>query len=111
MSVQDVIGNKFTVQSPKQSAEYLVQQINEFLIQYREKFQKITDEDFENSLNAVIIRNEEKDLSLRGETSTIQSELSTHKYTFDRQKQSLSTLRSITKKEIQDHFKRVFFSG
>ena len=61
----DVLGNTFTVQSPKKSCEYLVGAINKFLIDMRGQFQEMSDKEFETQRGAVITMIAEKDINIQ----------------------------------------------
>ena len=71
----------------------------------------MSDDDFETKRQAIITKIAVKDVNLREESNRIHQEISSHKYIFDRQEQELSTLKTITKAEVQVHFERVFFSN
>ena len=52
-NVQNVIGAQFIIQSPSRSAEYLVNAVNQFLIDFTPVIENISDEEFEIQLNAL----------------------------------------------------------
>ena len=110
VNTRDVIGAQFLVQSPKRSCEYITNSINQFLLDMREKVHNLSDEDFEVQKQAVKVKLAEKDLNLAMENQRLWSEMSTHKYQFDRQDQEISTLESITRQELVDQFELTFFS-
>ena len=54
VNLHGVIGNRMVVQSPKKSCEYLVGAINKFLLEIKEKYANMTDEEFETVRSSVI---------------------------------------------------------
>lgn len=92
VNTRDVLGAQFMVQSPKRSCEYIVNSINEFLVEMREKVKAQSDEEFEIQKQAVHVKLAVKDINLRKENNRQWGELSTHKYTFDRQEKELEML-------------------
>lgn len=61
---RDVMGAQFIIQSPKESSEYIVNSLNNFLNTMREKVQVLTEEDFKVQVEAVSIKAAEKDYNL-----------------------------------------------
>ena len=47
VNTRDVLGAQFIVQSPKRSCEYIVNSINDFLLEMRTKMASLTPEEFE----------------------------------------------------------------
>jgi len=47
VSLRDVLGAQFIVQSPKRSCEFIVSSINKFLVDARESVRNLSDKDFE----------------------------------------------------------------
>ena len=58
------MGAQFIIQSPKESSEYIVNSLNNFLNTMREKVQVLTEEDFKVQVEAVSIKAAEKDYNL-----------------------------------------------
>ena len=107
---RDILGNQLLVQSSLKSCEYLVSCINKFLIDIREKFKNLTDEEFETAKKSVHTVLAEKDINLGKDKIRMWRELFSHKYDFHRQEHDLQVLATITKKDVQDLFERTFFS-
>lgn len=107
---RDVQGAQFLVQSPKESSEYIVNSLNNFLNTIREKVANVTEEEFKTQVEAVMTQIAEKDYNLQSEHGRFWSEIASHKYLFDRQATEVEILKTLTLKEFKDHFERVFFS-
>ena len=99
-----MIGNYFLVQSDKRSAEYIIHQTNEFLIEKKKAILDLTQEQFEVQRKSVHTRLAQKDLNLNDQSSRFWSDITSHKYVFDRQAKSLQVLNSLTLKELRDHY-------
>ena len=110
-SEREVLNCQFLVQSPKKSCEYLVQQINEFLVATREAVKKLSDEDFEVQKQAVMTKLAEKDFNLQKESARFWEEIIFHHYEFNRQDLEIEALKLITKDEFVAHFEQIFFSA
>jgi secreted Zn-dependent insulinase-like peptidase len=92
------------VQSSHKSCEYLVEAINNFLVDTREKIKTVTEEEFEVQKQAVITK-----LAVK-ENGRFFNEIASHEYLFDRQDVEIETVKSITLNEFMSHFEFVFFS-
>ena len=89
VSLRDVIGCRFVVQSPKQSCEYIRNSFNKFIADQTQKINSLSDEDFKTNVESIITRISEKDYNLSGDFKRMFQEISTHKYLFDRQQLSV----------------------
>jgi insulysin len=107
---RDVMGTQFIIQSPKYSSEYIVNSLNTFLASQREKVKTLTNEEFKTQVEAVLTKVAEKDYNLQGEHGRFWSEISCHKYLFDRQQKEVQALKELTLDQFKAHFERVFFS-
>jgi secreted Zn-dependent insulinase-like peptidase len=81
---RDIIGCQFLVQSSHKACEYLVNSINNFIVDTREKIKAITDDEFEVQKQAVITKLAEKDINLQRENGRYWNEIATHEYLFNR---------------------------
>jgi len=108
---RDVLGCQFLVQSSHKSCEYLVNAINVFLVEIREKIKAITDEEIEVQKTAVHTLLAEKDINLTKENFRFWNEIASHQYEFERQPKNLEILKTITRDEFIAHFENVFFSS
>ena len=84
--------------------------MNEFFVAKRAELKHLTTEQFEVQRKAVYTGLAQKDLNLTESTERFWADIRNHKYMFDRQSRSVSVLNSLTLKELQDHYERVFFS-
>ena len=107
---RDVIGCQFLVQSSHKACEYLINSINVFLVDLREKLKALTDDELEVQKQAVITKLAVKDINLGSENGRLWGEIATHEYLFDRQDREIEIVKNITKDEFQAHFEKVFFS-
>lgn len=107
---RDVCGCQFLVQSSHKSCEYLVEAINNFLVDTREKIKLVTGEELEVQKQAVITKLAEKDINLARENGRYFNEIATHEYLFNRQDVEVETVKSISLEEFKNHFEFVFFS-
>ena len=73
------------VQSSHKSCEYLVEAVNNFLVDTREKIKTLSQEEFEVQKQAVITMLAVKDINLAAETNRFFDEIASHQYLFDRQ--------------------------
>lgn len=105
-----VSANRLAVQSPKKSCEYLVGAINKFLIEIKEKFANLSDEEFTTVRDSIQTKIAERDITLKKQAERFWREINNHEYNFDRQSGDLEVLKTITKADMQAHFVRVFFS-
>lgn len=102
----------FLVQSPQKCAEHLIGATNQFLLTVKEKVAALSDEDFEAEKSAIRTIIAEKDPNMTREAQRFMvSEVSTHRYKFDRQQRELELLETITKDEFKGYFTKVFFSA
>ena len=109
---RDIVGTQFLIQSPKESSEYIVNSLNNFLATMREKVKnELTEEEFKTQVEAVYIKAAEKDYNLQSEHGRYWSEIASHKYLFNRQQTECDLLRQLTLDEFKAHFERVFFSN
>lgn len=88
----------------------MVEAINNFLVDTREKIKAVTEEEFEVQKQAVITKLAEKDINLARENGRYFNEIATHEYLFDRQDVEVETVKSITLNEFKSHYEFVFFS-
>ena len=104
------MGTQFIIQSPKESSEYIVNSLNNFLAKMKERVADLTEEEFKTQVEAVITKVAEKDYNLQSEHARYWSEIASHKYLFERQTLEVETLRKLTIEDFKKHFERVFFS-
>ena len=81
---RDVMCSQFIIQSAKESCESILHSLNNHLANMREKVKGISEEEFKTQVEAVMIKVAEKDYNLGSEHSRYWSEISSHKYLFDR---------------------------
>jgi len=74
----------------------LVEAINNFLVETREKVKIVTEEEFEVQKQAVITKLAEKDINLARENGRFFNEIATHEYVFDRQDKEVEIVKTIT---------------
>mmetsp|Transcript_24151 Transcript_24151/g.37094 ORF Transcript_24151/g.37094 Transcript_24151/m.37094 type:complete len:278 (-) Transcript_24151:15-848(-) len=110
LNTRDVLGTQFMVQSAKRSCEFMVDCVNQFLVEIREHVKNLSDEEFDIQKQAVMVKLSEKDFNLQQESTRFWGEICTHKYNFDRQQDEIDALSKITKQQFQDLFEKTFFS-
>lgn len=90
----------------------MIGQTNKFLLEWRENIRNVSDEDFQATKTAVRTALESTDGSLTDKAlSLYSSEISSHRYVFDRQDRTIALFETITKSEFKAFFERTFFSG
>lgn len=106
---RDVIGAWFLVQSPNKGCSHIKASFNSHMKNMLKKVEKMTEAQFDEQRNSVLTQYSEKDLNLNQEFNRHwNDEISTHKYTFDRQEIECAMLKELTLKEFQKHFANVF---
>lgn len=76
----------------------------------REKVKEISEEEFKTQVDSVMTKISEKDYNLAKEHNRYWSEISTHKYLFDRQQKEIEELKTLTRQEFIDYFNKLFFT-
>ena len=104
VNTRDVIGAQFLVQSPTRSCQYQAHSINEFLVQMKAKVEQLSESEFETQRQAVLVKLQEKDISLSKQHARHWTEIQTHKYTFDRQQQEIAELSDVSLADFKSHF-------
>ena len=85
LTVRDVHGLNFLVQSPTKGCSYLRNSLDKHLLNMIEKAASISDEEFATMVKAVLVGIEEQDKNLSEEVSRFfKSEIAIHRYHFDR---------------------------
>ena len=111
--VNNILGNRFAVVSPKRCCAFLCSRIDNFLLERKSMLEdgEFTDEIFEQHRNAVLTNLEEKDISLAAQADRNWEEVTKHTYNFNKQESDCQIIRTITKAEVMDHFQKTFFSS
>jgi secreted Zn-dependent insulinase-like peptidase len=104
-------GNLFLVQSPKADVAYLEQAILEFLRNYVNNWDELSDELFEQQKNGLIARLTEKDKNLVQRSQRYWQSLVEENYNFDSNQQIADIVAGLTKADmavfLQDLLQRV----
>lgn len=104
-------GNLFLVQSPKADVAYLEQAILEFLRNYVNNWDELSDELFEQQKNGLIARLTEKDKNLAQRSQRYWQSLMEENYNFDSNQQIADIVAGLTKADmavfLQDLLQRV----
>ena len=87
----------------------MVNAINEFLVQVRDKVKNISDEDFKVQVEAVKTEISEKDINMKRDNDRMWSEIGLHKYNFVRQQEEIDALETLNKAEMINQFLDTFF--
>jgi len=82
VKILGITGNRFVVQSPQKSCEYLIGAINKFLLEIREKFKNMTDDQFNTNRKSIITQVAEKDITLNDQHTRFWTEINTHELGF-----------------------------
>lgn len=88
---------QFLCQSAEKACEYMVNAVNVFLTEFREKIKDMTDDEFKQQVEAIKTGVAEKDINLSKENERFWGEISVHKYGFTRQQIEIEELQTITK--------------
>lgn len=97
-NIRDVHALQFCVQSPGKGCSHIRNSLDSHLNTQREKARNISDADFETMVKSVLVNIEAKDKNVAEEhTRLFSTEVSLHRYQFDRQEKEASALKEITK--------------
>lgn len=99
-----ILGGGFIVQSSDRSCEFVILKIREFLDVYKEKFQNLTNEEFETAVNAVIMTKKEIDINLATETVRLFREIERHDYEFDVREKQIEGLAKMIDSTTPDYY-------
>lgn len=99
-SVRDVLGVWFLVQSPSKCCEHITGSFNKHIDDMQQKVKELTDDDFKQTVSAVLTNLQEKDKSIKETFDRYWSnEFATHKLEFNRQDKMCELTKSVTKQE------------
>ena len=82
---RSVMGYRFVIQSDKYCPEYIINQINEFIVKKRQYLKEISDADFEQARASVMTRISVKDINLYAMAGRYYGEIVAHTYNFESQ--------------------------
>jgi insulysin len=106
--VRDVLGMWFLIQSPNKGCSHIRNSLDKHLQEMSEKVEKISNEDFETQVEALMTLLAEKDKNQEETFGRDWNEFATHKYLFERQDIEIAELKTITKEEFKDYFNTMF---
>jgi len=109
MTYRDVLGFYVLVQSNVKDPNYLGTRIEAFLMSMDAELNMMTNEQFEQFKVSVIVNITKKFLSISEEASHYWHEIEVHQYQFDRKRQQLEAINSITKEDFINYCRSVFF--
>lgn len=81
---RSILGGVFGIQSSKQSPEYLLKQILNFIDHAQELSDNLSDEDFVKGVNALLANRRQPEINLISVKYRMHAEITTHKYKFNR---------------------------
>ena len=87
----------------------MVNAINAFLTDTKQKIKDLSDEDFKVQVEAVKTEVSEKDINMKKDNERMWSEIGLHKYNFARQQEEIDALETFNKADVIDHFMNTFF--
>jgi insulysin len=107
-----ICGYRFIIQSSVKDPDYIHERIEEFIVELRQIIAGMSDTQFEDHKNGLIVRLEEKDKSLQHEAAYYWEEVSSHKYMFDRRLALARLIRqTVTKATVLQFFDRYLLKG
>lgn len=83
--MREILGAWFLIQSPTKGCSHIKKSLDAHLATQRQKVAEMSDEDFKTHQESVYTTISEKDKSLREEYGRFWSELTLHRYQFERQ--------------------------
>jgi len=108
--VRDVLGYWVMVQSEKQGCSHLRNSMDKCLEEFREKVQKLSDEDFQKSRDSVLTTISEKVKNQNEAFAQDYGEIVHHRYQFDRQDHEIAMIKTLTKADFQAYYERFLFT-
>lgn len=110
MPLLEVPGMVFVVQSPIADPIELENHIERFISGYYESVARMSETDFEKHKQGLLARILEKEKRLRARSNRYWTELDRENYNFDSREQLAEAVRSITKDEFVEFYKRFLLS-
>lgn len=105
-----ILTSNVLVQSSHKSPQFISSRIYNFFATWREKIEKITQEEFEKFVQSVRVKVEQKDLSINEETSRHWREIQRHQYVFNRKEIHLEELKKFKKEDLIDLYVNLFLA-
>ena len=99
------------IQSNIKCPQYLSSRVLVFLEDMKERINQLTDEEFQKHVESIRVKILHKDLSIRQEGSRYWSEITTHRYIFDRKEKDLEQLQLVKKSDVISLFEQIFFNN
>lgn len=99
------------IQSAQHGNEYCVHCTNEWLVEFKKSVDEISDEDFELVKASVHTIIAEKDINISKVHARSWGQIASHEYKFNKQEDSIETLKTVTKADFIKCFNDCFFSA
>ena len=111
IKIRGCFGFKCSVQSNVQTPEYIITRINNFLLEMKNYFDNISDEDFKSYVNSSILNLKKKDTNLLQEVSRNLDEIYQHSYLFNRREIEIELLEQCNKDNLKKFFNYYFIDN
>lgn len=99
----------FLIQSSRFLPSELAEKTYSFLAQQRSAIRELTDKKFEEIREGKLAENRQDFNSLGAQSGFYFGEIDNHNYDFEKKRVTLDALKSLTKKDLLEHFERLFF--
>eukprot|EP00455_Lapot_gusevi_P042256 TRINITY_DN4989_c0_g1_i5.p1 TRINITY_DN4989_c0_g1~~TRINITY_DN4989_c0_g1_i5.p1 ORF type:complete len:788 (-),score=334.16 TRINITY_DN4989_c0_g1_i5:122-2455(-) len=110
-SLYNVIGYRVIVQSSEKAANYLDSRVEAFIQSVQGLLDELSEELYQQNLEAVIAQKLEKDKTLNKETQRHWSRIGNRRYDFDRDLQIVEVLRRTTKQDVINFYRQYIAAG
>ncbi len=111
VKIRGCFGFKCSVQSNVQTPEFIITRVHNFLLEMKNYFDNISDEDFNSYVNSSILNLKKKDTNLLQEVSRNKDEIQQHSYLFNRREIEIELLEKCNKDELKKFFNYYFIDN
>ena len=109
--LRGIFGFKCAIQSNVKNPEFIIKRVENFLLEMKNYFNNISDEDFKSYVNSSILALKKKDTNLSQEVSRNFDEIIQHSYLFNRREIEIELLEKCNKEELKKIFNYYFFEN
>ncbi len=104
--IKDYSAVGFAIQTPVKSAEEMQQRFDAFKKEYHEKLNEMTDQEFAQLKNSVLVSLKEKPKNLRDEVSPIINDWYRENWSFDTRDQLIAEVEKVTLQDVKDFYQQ-----
>lgn len=106
VTLSEHAGLAFIIQSPVLAASALQQRVDQFLLQYSEKLQQLTDDDFLQLKQGWLLELQRRPNNLEEEVATLRQDWLSNRQSFDSQQQLISAVERATLTDAQRFYQQ-----